>query len=63
MRSGETKSAYKAAVAQALLPVPKAEASHAEGTGKSACATKARTGHGWDAVTEMLRVFVGCIHK
>ncbi len=25
--------------AQSLLPVPKADASHAEGTGKSACAT------------------------
>jgi hypothetical protein len=29
----------KSWVAQALLPVPKAEAFHAEHTGKSACAT------------------------
>jgi len=28
-------------------------------TGRSACATEAGTGHGWDAVTEMLPVFVG----
>ena len=46
-------------VAQALLPVPKADAFHAERTGRSACATEARTGHGWDAVTEMLPGFVG----
>ncbi len=29
------------------------------GTGKSACATEVRTGHGLDAVTEMLPVSVG----
>ena len=30
---------HKSWVAQALLPVSQADASHAEGTGKSACAT------------------------
>ena len=62
MKSGETKSVlslYEAAVAQALLPVSNADATPAEGTGRSACATEARTGHGWDPVTEMLPVFVG----
>jgi hypothetical protein len=52
----------KSWVAQALLPVPKADVSDAEHTGKSACATKARTGHGLDAVTKMLPAFVGRIH-
>ena len=55
-------------MAQALLRVPKADASHAEGTpmhrgakrtGRGASATEARTGHGGDAVREMLPGFVG----
>jgi hypothetical protein len=52
----------KSWVAQALLPVSKAVASHTSDTGKSACATEARTGHGLDAVTEMLPAFVGPIY-
>ena len=43
----------------AHLPVARADAFHAWGTGRSACATEARTGHGWGAVTEMLPGFVG----
>ena len=31
-----------------------AYAFHASHTGKSACATETRTGHGWDAVTEIV---------
>ena len=46
-------------VAQALLPVSWAEASHAKHTSKSARASEAKTGHGWDAVTERLPAFVG----
>ena len=39
LAQGSACNCYKAAVAQALLPVSKADASRAEGTGKSACAT------------------------